>query len=281
MPKKIITAIILIIIYSAIAGVEWFKLGFNNIFLREGLYLSTSLIAFIAGLFAIRSFGLSGKRAMTLILLTAGIGYWFLGEVLFNYYEYVLHVNPYPSIADIFYILAYPMLLAGFINEIRIANINWKNINRANLFLFILVSFLLSVIVAYFGIYQAYNPAETFLTNSVAISYGIGDLLLILSNILILVLVWEFRGGKLSRVWLVMFVSFIFTLIADILFAIYTTQYDNQEWFYKSLLDSFWTAGYLLFAYALFEFGFSIQDTYKVLLASKDKNTQENLVNKA
>src|SRR6185369_5807284 len=136
---------------------------------------------------------------------------------------------------------------------IRIAKVNWKGIAKPTLFLFVLVSLLLAALVGYFGIYQAYKPAETLLSNSIAIGYGVGDLLLILVTVLLLVLVWEFRGGKLSRVWLIMFCGFIFTLVADILFAMYRLQYDMQIWFYKSLLDSFWIAGYLLFASAFFD----------------------------
>jgi hypothetical protein len=79
---------------------------------------------------------------------------------------------------------------------------------------------------------------------------------------LVLVLAWEFRGGNFSRVWITVFISFIITLIADILFAVHTNQYNNGMWFYKSMLDSLWIAGYLLFGYALFDIGFSIQEAY-------------------
>lgn len=255
--------------------VYWLRIGFAFILLREGLYLSTSLLATLAGIFALKMFGIKNERAKTLLFLTLGIGYWFMGEVLFNYYEYVLQIDPYPSAADIFYVLAYPLLLIGLINEIRIAQITWRKIHKPTVFLFGLVAFLLSLVVFYFGIYQAYDAQKTVLGNIVAMSYGVGDLLLILANIFVLILVWEFRGGKLSRVWLLMFFSFILTLVADILFAIFNEQYDAQLWFYKSLLDFFWMISYLLFAAALFEFGFSIQDALKKLVKSGKGNKHE------
>lgn len=243
--------------------VYWFKIGFTTILLRETLYLVPPFFAVVGGIVALNTFGFSNARSMTLLFLTAGVGYWLIGEVLFNYYEYILHIDPYPSAADIFYLLAYPMLFFGLVNEMRISGVNWKNIAKPSLFLFILVALLLSAIIGYFGIYQAYESGEAILSNMVAISYGIGDLLLILANILLLILAWEFRGGKLSRVWLILFCGFIFTLIADILFAIYRNEYEQQLWFYKSLLDSFWMIGYLFFATALFEFSFSIQSIYE------------------
>ncbi|MEU4690168.1 bifunctional diguanylate cyclase/phosphodiesterase [Actinoplanes sp. NPDC023714] len=47
--------------------------------------------------------------------------YWFAagqaasvaGDLVWNYYVYVLHEEPYPSVADVFYLAAYPLLVAG------------------------------------------------------------------------------------------------------------------------------------------------------------------------
>lgn len=275
MNKRTALIMLLLIFFVGVMSLYWLRLGFDNVLLRESLYLVPSGFATIAGMFALWKFGLSSKRSMTFLLLTAGMGYWFCGELLFAYYEYIAHISPYPSIADVFYVLAYPLFLAGLVNEIRITRINWKGFGKTDLFLFILVALLFATLISYFGIYQAYDSAESLLGNLVAISYGIGDLLLILANILVLVLVWEFRGGKLSRVWLLLFISFILTLVADILFAMYTVEYTMQEWFYKSLLDSFWIASYLLFGYALCEFSISLQEAYqKVVLRSMEKGLQ-------
>lgn len=275
MNKRIFLTLLFLLFAVEAVAVYWFKFGFDTIVLREMLYLLPPFFAVIAGIVALHTFGLGSRRSVSLLLLTAGISYWFFGETLFYYYEYVLHVNPYPSAADFFYVLAYPMLFAALVNEIQLARIDWKHLSKPTLFLFSLVAFLFAGFVGYFGIYQAYAVDEPFLSNVVAISYGIGDLFLILATILLLVLVWEFRGGKLSRVWLLLFISFLFTLVADILFALYNREYTMQVWFYKSLLDSFWMAGYLFFAFALFEFSFLIQDAYqKAVSQAQDKGLQ-------
>jgi len=273
MNKRVVLISAFLLLFAGIAAVYWLKIGFYNATLRELLYLSSPFFAAISGIVALRNFGYATNRSLTLICLTAGMCYWFFGELLFDYYEYIVHSTPYPSAADIFYILAYPMLFLGLINEIRMARVNWKNLAKPTIFLFILVALLLAAIVGYFGIYQAYDANEQLLTNIIAMGYGVGDLLLILVNILLLVLVWEFRGGKLSRVWLILFCGFLFTLIADILFAIYHDQYTMQEWFYKSLLDSFWILGYLFFATAFFEFAFAIQDTYQKAISQVQEKT--------
>ena len=53
--------------------------------------------------------------------------YWFaggqvmsvLGDAVYSYYTYGLHEEPYPSVADIFYLAAYPMLIAGLLLLVR------------------------------------------------------------------------------------------------------------------------------------------------------------------
>lgn len=276
MNKRTILVIAFLLFSVETIALYWFKFGFDNILLRELLYLVPPFFAMVAGIVALFTFGFANARSLTFILLTAGVSYWFFGELLFAYYQYILHVDSYPSAADFFYVLAYPMFFAGLINEIRIAQINWKGISKPTLFLLTLVGLLLGVIVGYFGIYQAYAPDEPLLSNLVAIGYGVGDLLLVLITILLLVLVWEFRGGKMSKVWLLLFGALIMTLVADILFARFSNEYTMQVWFYKSLLDSFWMAGYLFFAFAFFELSFSLEDSYhKAIAQAQDKGLLE------
>lgn len=272
MNKKTVLVLALSLLYATNIVVYWLRLGFYTIYLRETLYLLTSFLGVMGGFFALRNFGWSTARSRTLLFLTIGIGYWFLGETLFDYYQYILNINPYPSAADIFYILGYVFMFIGLVNETRITKINWKAITKPTLFFYLLVALLFALFIAYFGIYQAYDPAKNLLTNIVGMGYGVGDLLLILANLFVLILVWEFRGGKLSRFWIFLFLSFVLMLVADILFAIYSDQYNEQVWFYKSLLDSFWMASYLLFAYAFFDWGLSVSELSEKMISQQKKS---------
>ncbi len=40
---------------------------------------------------------------------------WVLGDLTWEYHLYIRHVEPYPSFADVFYLSAYPMLVAGLL----------------------------------------------------------------------------------------------------------------------------------------------------------------------
>lgn len=264
MHKRIRTVGFLFILYLICLAVYWLQIGgIYAVPLRDIIYLFTPIAAITGGIFSFRATGFKNIRTKTVFFLTLGIICWFIGEVLWDYYELILKINPFPSIADIFYILAYPLMLIGLVHEIKISGISWKKIYPAIVFLLVIISVLFTTVVLYFGVYLAYNPQETLLTNSIAMSYGIGDLLLIIANIFVLILAWEFRGGKLSRTWFGLFIGFIVMLIADILFGIYTDQYKAQIGIYRYSIDSLYMLSYLIMAYILFNFGFSVRDAGK------------------
>src|SRR5947208_1567727 len=136
MSKKI--GIILGSIYFIAAGIYWLRIGGGStVVIRNSVYILIPLIATISGIFALDMYGYKGPRMRTLLLLTGGMGCWLLGEMLFYSYEFIFHINPFPSIADVFYLLAYPLLLLAFINEIRQAKISLKKIHPAIIFFFV------------------------------------------------------------------------------------------------------------------------------------------------
>ena len=266
------TILILLSLFVLASIVYWTHLGGQYyIALRDSLYLLTSFCGIIAGVSSLRLYGLRGTRSKTILLCTIGIGCWFVGELLYDYFE-LIHINPFPSLADFFYLLAYPLLFFGLLNEIMSAQVNWKKLHAAIFFLLSVASASLILLVLYFGVFQAYDAKESLFTNIIAMGYGVGDLLLILVNMCVLVLAWEFRGGKLSRTWIIFFISFLFTLIADILFAMYTGQYKAQIALYRNSLDALWMISYLLFAYGLFDFGFSIKEAQHKILDFKPRS---------
>lgn len=257
MSKKII--FIFWLIYLIALSIYWYQVGGSyNIILRNTVYLIIPLIATIAGIFSIAIFGFKGFRAKTLVFLTLGLACWFTGEILFYYYEFFLHLNPFPSIADFFYLIGYPLFFIALLNEIRHTPVNLKKLHPSLIFLFATSGSVLVFSVVYFGIFLAYDPKVSLFANLIAMGYGIGDLLLIMANIAVLVLAWEFRSGSFSRFWILFFIGFSFSLFGDILFAIFNIQYKEEIWFYKSLLDSLWMASYIFFANALFDFGASL-----------------------
>lgn len=250
---------------SAMIAYWILPVGEIKIMLQYFFMLSSLIIAVAGGAYSLYKYGTHGTKANTLLLLTGGMFCWLVGESIWTYYEYYLRIDPFPSLADICYLMAYPLFFLALLRELWLTRINWKTLSKSLIFMIIMSSLLLIGIVLYFGVYLAYQPDEVLLTNSIAISYGIADLVLIVASMLLLILAWEFKGGELSRIWMTLFVSFFLTLSSDILFAVFTKVYNEQGSFYRSLTDSIWILAYMLFAYALFNFGFSIGSAEKTL----------------
>ena len=60
------------------------------------------------------------KRRRAWWLITAGCGCFFVGDVVWDVYEHLLHIAPpLPSVADVAYIAAYPLLGSGVLALIR------------------------------------------------------------------------------------------------------------------------------------------------------------------
>lgn len=255
-------------------------IGGTKIMLQYFFLLTSLILAVAGGTYSLYKYGTHGTKANTLLLLTAGMFCWLMGEAIWTYYEYFLHINPFPSLADICYLLAYPLFFLALVREIYLARINWKSLSKSLIFMIIISTVLLFGIVLYFGVFMSYKPNEVMLTNAIAISYGLADLVLIVASMLLLILAWEFKGGELSRIWMTLFISFILVLASDILFAIFTNVYSTQGSFYRSLTDTIWILAYMLFAYALFNVGFCIKAAEKKLQnLLKDKPSPNNLKN--
>jgi hypothetical protein len=279
MSSKTVT-IILTILLLAVIPVYWLRLAYTNIPIRDGLYLSSVVIAVIAGSFAIYKYGVKHSRRLTLFALTAAVASSLISEIIFEYH-YVIdkHNIPFPSIADFFSLFFYVFFLIALINEIRLAKVDWKHFKKRLLIIPIIISIILIGVVSYFGVYKAYDSTVDLFTNIVAMAYGVGDLLLIITSIFLVILVREYRGGRFAKIWLILLTGFVFFLAADITWSFYPNQYHDEVWFYKSLLDTLWMIGYLCFAQTLFQFGFSIADAYKMASIDTSNNAKPLTLN--
>lgn len=274
MNKKVITTI-LILLAVAIIPVYWLKLAFKIIPIRDGLYMITVITAVIASFFACFKYGIKHARSLTLLAIAGALVSELIAEFIFEYHYIILrHDIPFPSVEDLFSLLYYGLFFVGLINEIRVAHVNWKKLNKRILILPIIISLILICVVSYMGIYEAYDPTETLFANIVSMAYGVGDLLLIIISLFLIVLVKEYRGGKFARIWMFLLIGFIFNITADIFWSFYPTQYHDEVWFYKSFFDTASMLGYLCFAQMLFLFGFSISDAYKLVNIDSSKNAK-------
>ena len=207
-------------------------------------YVFSSFLAFLTGCYAIYFYGLNSPRGKVMLYIVTGIFLWFIAETIWVLLDLFMFESPYPSIADIFFILAYPLIFIGLVKEVLIGKINW---NAERIVPIFFVASLLSFLVFYFGVYSAYDPSTDGLSNMFSIFYGVGDLFLLIVSALIVFIIWDYRKGKLFLPWLFILLGFFSILVADIIFSIYEKEYiEGSGGIIK--IDLLWTGGYLLLA---------------------------------
>src|SRR3989344_7030245 len=153
MKSKTLLGSFLVAVFALTAIVYVFK--FSNL-AGNVLFLISPFMAVIAAISAVRTYQLSNNHGRIIALLSAGLLCWFIGEFIFFLFQFVWHIDPFPSIADIFYLAGYPLIFIGLTKEMLIHKVSLRNFNKLFLTLVILLLFVLVLIVAYFGIYHAY-----------------------------------------------------------------------------------------------------------------------------
>jgi signal transduction histidine kinase/CheY-like chemotaxis protein len=116
-----------------------------------------------------------GERQGWLFLGTA-IFLFFLGDVYWFYNHNILHVDPFPSLADVLYLSMYPLILFGLL---RLSGLTWEPGSlRDSLFALISLSSVVMLYIAYFLIIPTVsdNATDTF-SVIVAAAYPFGDVL--------------------------------------------------------------------------------------------------------
>lgn len=257
MKKYILLFILLLFIFSidifaAVSGIG----GSQNDLLRNVLFGLGQLVAIAGGVYALRKFGRSAVSEKLLGLISSGLFLWFIGSSIFTYYDAVSSTPPFPSIADVFVLVGYPMIFLGLLLEMRAGKVM---LSRSVKILFAMLVVLLSVVVIYFEIFLAYDPSLGLLANATQACYGIADLVLIISCLFVLILAIDYRGGKMFLPWLAIFLGVSVQLVADILFGIYITEYIEKSGI-NIVIDLIWRFGYVFFAFGLFSVGMIIED---------------------
>jgi len=262
-----IFAVIYIIILAMIYSTNIIPEG-NRLSMQEILFLIAPLVAVVAGFIAFRKFGFKTVQGKAIFLLTLGFLSSLLAEIIWDFFEIVLKIKPTPSIADFFYLLAYPFYIWAIISALDIGKIEWTK----KKILFTVIPFiLLALITFYFEIYGGYESYEPLLKNIITVSYGIADMVVLIMLLLMINLSQNFKGGMLERFWILFAIGFIFLWIGDIIYAVYFDQYNTPTWFYRQI-DYLWILQYIICAYAFIHLSGSIDDMKKNISTFIKKN---------
>ncbi|MFH1820988.1 MAG: hypothetical protein ABH852_00885 [Methanobacteriota archaeon] len=215
-------------------------LGENFYIIGDSAAVLFSFSAVVFGISAFKSHQFSDLQGKALFFLTFGIFFWFLGETTWAIYEVILGLEvPVASVADVFWIVGYPVVLISLYYIWKL--VLWPT-GKKNIILLAIFLLVVSFILWYLSI-----PALTDVGLSAAekvstAGYVIGDMLVV--DALIVVVVYLFRS-KFLKTWGLILIAMIMTTIADVYYLHFLDIYQVGN-----LIDLFWDLSYITLALA-------------------------------
>lgn len=203
-----------------------------------------------------RWFGYESAIGKALLFIGLGIGSWGVGLWVWLFYNFWLEVEvPFPSLADVFFSLFYPLVLIGGWYFITIfQNLLRKGIaSSAITYSAICVTVVFAIVFGVF-IQPVLSQPIPMLEKVFTIAYPLGDMLLIL---LIFMAFWA-SGGNIHR-GLLFFIIGLFSLAAA-----------DSVYVYRTAHLTYWNGDIsdLLFTIGSFIFSMAIIDTIDGLIPS-------------
>ena len=170
---------------------------------------------------------------------------WFAGDAIWSVYELVLNTDvPYPSVADLAYLAAYPFAFAGFLLFLRTPTGGGRRLKLSLDTLIAMVA--LATFSWYFVIGELVvsSSGQSLLADAVNVAYPVGDLGLIFA---VLMLIARPGPRSLNLPLALLAAGLAATAVSDSLF-IYAI--DVSGYATGDFMDIGWVVGYSLIAYA-------------------------------
>jgi len=191
------------------------------------------------------------------VMLGVAFLFMFFAELTYVFYEQVLDLDPYPSIADVFFFVFYPLIVAYFIINLKFFA---PKISKSGLALIIGMPIIATISYVYFII-------SPYVTDNTLTEYGLfgiiedfgsfdfyyGIIFIAAASVTLGLAIHTakiFRGGLIGTAWLILVLGIILNLVGD------TWYYYSEVTTGYSLSDPVnlcWYSSYLLILYALYK----------------------------
>lgn len=236
------------ILIGILAGVILFQIYLNSLENEEqaeisiiAVSLSGQIIAGSAALIVARKYRGTKIFGRAYFSLAAAFFSVAIGEIIYNVYLFVFDIDPFPSIADVFFFLLYPFSLLHLLINIKFFKVktSFKNISW-------IIALTLSILFVYS--YFAYDVIEAF---DIDFFYG----LIFISGASVITSVGIYgvivvRKIPLGRAWILLIGGILLGTIGDTWYHYLEILggYDTDH-----VVNLFWYASYLVIIYSLYK----------------------------
>lgn len=189
------------------------------------------------------AYGVGDRALAGWIVIGAGLALWGCGELTWTYYAHVGPGEvPYPGLADVFYLAAYPVI---FVGVLLLPQVRAGKRERLRLILDSVAGAVAVTAIAWNYLLKdlLYLDREVGLVeNAVNLAYPVGDLILLIALIMLTTRRSQYQfDGRL----LILGVGIMLTAVADLW---YLFQVEAGSYIEGGRLDAVWLGGYGLFA---------------------------------
>jgi len=205
--KYLIASVIAVISFNLIANLisQEFASVVGNL-----AYIPIAGSFLILALLATFRFGLGGNHGLAWFSFAGFAVSWFIAEMLWIHQDLILKEEPYPSPADIFYLVGYPFLLMFFISYLQPVR---AGITKKVLAISSAISVGVLMPSLYFVLGDATDPGS--LATILGTIYPIFDSIVIIPAIIGVVL---FFKGQVNLMWTLICLGIILLFAADTAF---------------------------------------------------------------
>lgn len=199
------------------------------------------LIASVAGFYIAKKYYNSEVFGKSYLALAIGLLSMSLGELTYLYYDFVLHEDPYPSIADIFFFAFYPLAFYHITKNVIFFK---AKIDIPTKTLVVILPISIIMLYSYLS-FQQIGEAN--------FDYYYGLIFISSSSIVLAAAIIGarvFRQGLLGVAWLVLVIGILLTTMGDVWYYYLETY---GQYTITHPVNLFWWTSYMVIAYALYK----------------------------
>lgn len=249
--SKINFKIIILILAGAIGFQMFIYFTPESVEIQEDIsYLSMAqpLIVSFASFFVAHRYGLSQVFGKSYLILSIAYFAYFLAEFIYYAYDLIYGVDPYPSIADVFFFAVYPLVSLHIIINFRFFKSKTGLMQNA---LFIAIPII--IFTAYTTVaLEEYGGFEEIISDDESTFDFFYGLIFVAGAAVTLSLAalgaLVFRGGMLGVVWVLLLCGVLAFTIGDTWYY-YLELFEEYDLYHP--VNLFWYASYWIIIYAL------------------------------
>ncbi len=210
----------MLIFFAALSAAFYLYGLWDRAFIVFSSNILFPIYAFMAAAFGFhiaRRYELRSLLGVVFFFLALGLLIWGIGEIVWSIYVLAYGIEvPFPSLADVLYVLGYIPLFMGFALFMKIFGYVFSE--RAIKITSIVSGVAILGMMSFMVVPKALAQPGDIVEGALAVAYPLLDAaLLALATISFMV----FWGGKLARGWLYLLIGFILLAVVDVFYYYY------------------------------------------------------------